>query len=296
MFEKLLVPLDGSALSEIVIPYALEIAGASSGEIILVTASELSKDLTGVCESYQERSIASMREQSRERGANIVVRGHVAGGKPEDEILRLADEERSGLIIMAARGRTGQGSWQLGSVASKVLQAARQPVMVIKRPGVGQGEGARVINKILLPLDTSEQGAAAVPPAAELGRLLGASLVLFHVEPIPAPWLVAPGVEFAYVPPLSPERQASLLSSHTTYLDNVAGSLAAQGLEVFRGASAGFPASEIIRHARENSVDLIALSTHGTSGLQRFIYGSVTEKILQGTDVPVLVVRPESRR
>jgi len=292
MYEKLLVPLDGSALSEIVIPYALEISSASSGEIVLVTASELSQDLTAVCQSYQDKAAAAIREQAKAQGASVAVRGHVAAGKPEDEILRLAEEERPGLIIMGARGRTGQGPWRLGSVASKVLQASKLPVMVIKRPAERRAMGARLINKILLPLDTSKPGAAAVPFAAELGRLLGASLVLLHVEPIPAPWLVAPGVEFAYLPPLSSDQQARLLSSHTAYLDTLARSLAEQGLSVLRSASAGFPASEIVRHANDNAIDLVALSTHGTSGLQRFVYGSVTEKVLHGTDMPVLVVRP----
>ena len=292
MYEKILVPLDGSDLAEGALPYALEVAAASRSEVILTTISESSDELSPLYQAYIDRMIARTRGEMLKRSSTEQrVRGKALIGKPADEILRLVEEEQVSLIVLANRG-TGQGPWALGHIASKVLQASRTPVMLVKTGKAGRYRESTLVKRILLPLDTSIPGAAATPYAAELARLLHASLVLLHVEPKPLPWLLAPGVEFAYLPPVSPDQQAKQLTSHMEYVYKMAQALREKGLVVSCEASAGSPASEILSYAAANEIDLIALSTHGHSGLARFVYGSVTEKVLEVAELPVLVVRP----
>ena len=292
MYEKILVPLDGSDLAEGALPYALEVAAASRSEVIIITISESSNELSPLHQAYVDRMIARTRDEMVKRSSpGQRISGKAMTGKPADEILRLAEEEQVSLIVLANRG-TGQGPWALGHIASKVLQASRTPVMLVKRGKAGRDREHSLVKRILLPLDTSVAGAAATPYAAELARLLHASLVLLHVEPKPLPWLFAPGVEFAYLPPVSPDQQAKQLTSHMEYVYKMAQALREKGLVVSCEASAGSPASEILRYAAANEIDLIALSTHGHSGIARFVYGSVTEKVLEMADLPVLVVRP----
>lgn len=295
-YERMLVPLDGSDIAEVAIPYAVEIAARSGAEILMVSISEdlvEQSHLSHLYQSYIERTVARVKQDLRVQGGrNSTAKGRLLTGRPADEILRVAAEENASLIIIASHGHSGRGPLPLGGIASKILQAATRPVLLVKKPATQTVSHPGLIKKILLPLDTSRAGEAAVPYAAELARLLGASIVLLHVEPEPVPWLVAPGVEFAYVPPVLPEQRAKRLSSHMDYLDKVASSLKMEGLATSQQAAAGAPGTEIVRYATDNQVDLIALSTHGASGVTRFVYGSITEHVLHACDLPVLLVRP----
>ncbi|MBI2957706.1 MAG: universal stress protein [Chloroflexi bacterium] len=293
MFERILVPLDGSDRAEFAIPYAVAIAARSSAEVILVGVSEAREERPQLYQAYLDRAVSRVQEDLARKGyRGRGIRSSVVTGNAAAEILHVASHEDAGLIALSGRGSTGQSQWPLGNVASKVLQSSYIPVLLVKGPHA-PGDGDRPpIRKILLPLDTSEPGAAAVPYAAEIARLFGASVVLFHVEAPPRPWLIAPGVEFAYLPLVTPGKQAKQILSHIDYLDQVGDSLRQKGITVERDAGAGPPAAVILQYSRSNEIDLVALSTHGLSGVAEFVYGGVTEKMLQAGDVPVLVVRP----
>ncbi len=294
MFDRLLVPLDGSDSAERALPFAMEVAEASSGEVLLVCISESNSEQERSCQTYLDSLVTrvqSWRKPWRPKSRNI--RCEVATGNPAKEIIKSAAHHDIKLIVLASKGRSGEGPWPLGGVASKVVQKSVVPIMLVKTSASPAPVGLRgLIKKILLPLDASEPGAAAVPYAAELARIFEASIVLFHVEPQPRPWLIAPGVEFAYLPATSSEQQGKKLLDHMDYLERTAQSLRDRGLTVSVDAGSGAPAAEISGYAMENHVDLIALSSHGQSGIAEFVYGGVTEKLLNSGGIPVLVVRP----
>lgn len=294
MFEKILVPLDGSDVAETVLPYVEEIAAKSRSEVVLMTVSDPASSVAEhLYRAHMEEVSLEVEHGLEDRGlAEPKVCTELVAGKPAVEILRYADEKNTSLIAMAGRGATGEKGWSLGNIASKVLQATNKPVLLTKVPaGKAVLQGKRLIRRILLPLDTSPAGEAAVPYAQELARLLGSEVWLIHVlEPVPVPIVVAPGVQVVY-PPVSSETEARWASSALDYLEGMGKRLQEKGVSTKSEVSFGYAATEIIKYAEANNIDLIALSTHGRSGIGRWVFGSVTEKLLHIGAKPMLVVR-----
>jgi nucleotide-binding universal stress UspA family protein len=220
----------------------------------------------------------------------------VLTGKPAAEILQYADENDVSLIAMASRGGSYAGpteeTWLLGNIASKVVQVAGKPVLLIrdqaKSTAIAQ---KRLIKKIMVPLDGSKAGEAALPHVERLAQIFDAQVILFHVlELAPVPILMAPGIQFPY-PPTTPDQEARRAVSGLAYLEGVEKALAEKGIDCSSETSSGSPALEIVNYAEANAIDLIAISTHGRSGIGRWVFGSVTERLLQTGSTPVLTVR-----
>ncbi len=175
---------------------------------------------------------------------------------------------------MTSHGRTGLSRWVIGSVAERVLEGGPCPVLLLRD---GQPK-TDVPQRILVTLDGSGLSEMALDPALALAKRLGASITLLRVWPHGA--------------------ADSLSDTSDPYLDDVMARyanwnvpLTAATVEAV-GSGAANTALAILNYANNEAVDLIAMSTHGRSGLQRWVYGSVTEKVLRGTDGALLVVRP----
>jgi nucleotide-binding universal stress UspA family protein len=290
MYEKILVPLDGSKVAETAIPYAEEFAIMLGGQVIFVSVSEpVPIDTERVYQSYLERIEEQVQHQLKDRRPDkiAVIQGKVLIGKPAEEIIRFADEAEVGLIVMTSRGSSTGGPWLLGNIAAKVLRGTRRPVLLIRAPVIEAAARRRnLVKKILVPLDGSHLGEAAVPYAETLAMALGAELILFHIiEPMP----MLTGYESFSVPAQESE---SVKADSTTYLENVAKSAKDKGLIVSTLVDFGSPADNIIDYAKAHSIDLIAMSTRGRTGIRRWAFGSVTDKVLHAGDTPVMVVRP----
>jgi len=290
MFRRLLVPLDGSKVAESVLPYVEEITAKFGAEIILVSVYESTAvDMGQICRSYLDQIAEQVEHRLREWGApkEARVTNQVLAGKPADEILRYADEHSVDLIALSSHG-AGKGPWAMGNIAWKILQVADKPVLLIRAPADSAAlEQKRLLKRILLPLDGSEIGGAVIPHIEVLARALGAEVILFHVLEIPSVGVLAPGIEIAY-------RTSTLESEkriHLAYLDNVEKRLKKMGLSTSIVDNIGLAADEIINYAEKNAVDLIAMSTHGRSGIGRWVFGSVTQKVLHVGNSAVLTVR-----
>jgi nucleotide-binding universal stress UspA family protein len=289
MYEKILVPLDGSSAAEIVLRYAEEIGSKFGAEIILVSVSEQAVDERDhLYRTYLERTAEQLECRLDDRGVKeqVKLKKEVLVGIPAGEILRYVDENHVSLITMASRGRSAQGPWFLGNIAAKVLRATKKPVLLVRpSPGNGAVHGRRLIKKILVPLDGSVIGEAAIPQAETLARALGSELVLFHVVEPFAGWIGSEA--FAMYPEKEEERSEAAVA----YLDRVEKELQKKGLNTSSGVDLGAASGKILEYAEGNAVDLIAMSTHGRSGIGRWVFGSVTDKVLHAGDTPVLVVQ-----
>jgi len=299
MYERILVPLDGSNQAEIALPYAEELSAKFGSGLILASVSEPEvPDMTGAYRAYLEHLTENVQRRLSDRGANKEARVciEVLMGKPATEILQYADENNVSLIAMASRGGShggpDEGAWLLGNIASKVVQAASKPILLIRAPARSTAlQQKRLLKKILVPLDGSETGEAALSHVESLARSFDAQVILFHVlELAPVPILVAPGIKFPY-PPMTPEQEARRAVSGITYLEGVEKALTEKGIDCSSETSSGSPALEIVNYAEANAIDLIAISTHGRSGIGRWVFGSVTERLLQTGSTPVLTVR-----
>jgi nucleotide-binding universal stress UspA family protein len=149
-----------------------------------------------------------------------------------------------------------------------------------------------LVKRILVPLDGSRVGEAAVPCTVTLARVFGAELVLFHVvEQLPEP---AVSRIYRLGSEMSLEINKRRRELATAYLNGTARSLEKQGLKVATAMTTWTEstADQIIDYAEANAIDLIGMSTHGRSGVGRWVFGSVTDKVLHAGSLPVLVVRP----
>jgi nucleotide-binding universal stress UspA family protein len=285
MLETVLVPLDGSAGAEIALPIATEIAARARANLILATAAPPdTRDMQPLYHAYLERARKLAQLQFRNEGAgNTKIYVHVLPGTPAEAILRYADAAAAGLIVMARRGADTRGPWLLGSVVSKVIRASVRPVLVVKEPAAA----GKPVRKILVPLDGSTAGEAALLVAEALARTLGSTLILYHATEPAAAWAgYGLGADFT-----AAQEPASVRDDAPGYLEGVRQRLASQGLNVTAVTEEGLPAELILRYARVEEVDLIALATHGRTGVGRWVLGSVTEKVMGYADSAILVVR-----
>ncbi len=149
--------------------------------------------------------------------------------------------------------------------------------------------------KILVPLDGSALSESVLPYVIDLALGLGSDVVLLRVE-APVPEVVAMGGESVTLDPKQVAQQRAALQAEVkSYLEKVKAGVQAKGVKVSTQTREGSAASEIIDFAQRNVVDLIAMSTHGHSGLSRWVYGSVSDKVLHSTETPLLVVRPRGK-
>jgi len=294
MYERMLVPLDGSELSEVVFPYAKELAGRLDLEVILLHVHHPEEGEVPLHQAYIERKAELMKRQVAEvrqkRGGGqqakaVQVRGELVAGYPAEEILRYADENDVSFILMATHGRSGIRRWVMGSVAEKVLRASKVPVLLV-RAGIPE---EIVYDKwpkrtMLVPLDGSELAEAVLPHVKTLAKQQGAEpvdVVLFGVS--------EPLVESGYYIPEIPMRTEELKK----YFAKIEERLKDAGLSVRSEVKKGKPAEQIIEYASENPFNFIVMSTHGRSGLGRWVFGSVADKVLYGASSPIFLVRPQ---
>ncbi|POG54646.1 universal stress protein [Haloferax marisrubri] len=142
-------------------------------------------------------------------------------------------------------------------------------------------------SRILFPTDGSDCADAALDHAIEHARTYDATLVGLYVADVREVGYAAPALSLERV-------REALLESGEQVLGRVAERAREAGVEVETAVTEGTPASEIIRHADERDIDLVVMGTHGRSGIDRYLIGSVAERVVRGSDAPVLTVRQES--
>jgi len=307
MYTRILVPLDGSKTAEAVLPYARllaaehripvelltvidvieasrEIGGGQSTHFDAVNKESVRKTetyLSGVARSFQGENISCTVEKGVTAGAII--------GK--------AGADKGTLIAMATHGRSGLKRWLLGSIAEKVLRAANNPLLLARANEKAATDGKASLDSVIVPLDGSELAESILPTVVELAKAIDLKLRLvrsYHTWGMTDEqlrWRIVGDFNYQEQSHLKPV-SATLRNEATSYLDAKVQALKTQGLnEVASFASEGEPAETIIETAREAPNSLIAMCTHGRSGVQRWVLGSVTEKVVRHSSNPVLVVR-----
>jgi len=138
MFKKILVPLDGSELAELALPYVAQLAATLGSEITLLTVIGASDEhdknrvyLEGVAKEIKQDAGKHLKKDD---GA-VKVKIAVVVGNPAEKIVDYAATGKISLIVMASHGRSGIGRWALGSVAEKVVRAGSAPVLLVRTPG-----------------------------------------------------------------------------------------------------------------------------------------------------------------
>ncbi|HEX8966709.1 MAG TPA: universal stress protein [Chloroflexota bacterium] len=286
MVATILVPLDGSVLAEKALPYAERLSTDTGSRLVL------SRVLPLLNMQAPESDLASADE------ARVYLRGIAerlsAGGRqvdtdtpwgaPVGSILDQIRLHQAQVVVMATHGRSGPGRWLYGSVADDVLRHASVPVVLVS-PLSANWSPDRPLS-ILVPLDGSHLAEAALGPAEQLARQLGSGLVLLQVVPFPS---YAVYGDEAYVAAFDPE---AAIAEAQEYLKSIASRLRPFITDVRVRIDLGQPPVAIAEVAAQEHASLIAMATHGRSGLARLVLGSVATGTLRRASVPLLLVRP----
>ncbi|HUZ01864.1 MAG TPA: universal stress protein [Thermomicrobiaceae bacterium] len=303
--SAVVVPLDGSELAESALPYAVELARLFGARVVLLRVLEEMRPLydarrhevVWLDPANPHLHLLSPEllkpEVDRLTAAGIAVEPVVRLGDPRVEIIREAAEQPDRLVVLASHGRGGLGRVVLGSTATRVLQLAPVPVLVVRARGrADQPDGIR-FGRIVVPLDGSSLGEQALLPAVELTRRSAATLELVRVAEtyrdelpdLPPSMLTSPSYRDIVAQFAALEREAG------AYLDGIADRLAADEVAATTEVLSGDPARQLLAYAERESPDLVVMTSHGRGGLARWFFGSVTDKLLTASRVPVLIVR-----
>ncbi len=224
-----------------------------------------------------------------EVGLPVSVRPVILDGDPAAEIIDYSEKSDISLIVMVSHGRSGIMPWPMGSTAVRVTQHTTIPVLFIRASVSSLKTGReKMFNQILVPLDGSNVGEAALPYVRQLTSKLKSGVTLLRV--------VAPGQHVHTIGGLDyfnyPEQLVERMRLEASaYLEKVRAQLTGTGTIVRCEIKSGNAAQEILKFSDENDVRLVAMSSHGHSGIQRWVLGSVSYKVLHNGKTPLLLVR-----
>jgi nucleotide-binding universal stress UspA family protein len=305
MFEKILVPLDGSPLAQAVLPYVMVVAKGFHSRVILFHVAETALDheapeqkayadetverVRPLAENY----LAGVADEFRKEGIDVETK--VVKGQAAAQIVGYAEQEDVGLIALSTHGRSGLARLVMGSGIDKILRACEQPVLLVRPRDEGAGgEAAGRLSKIIVPLDGSNAAEAALPFAEELAKALGLEVILVQVIGIETTVHFGPRASDSWPVPSDVLQRLDVVASG--YLTGLAKQLKAKGLAVQWEVLRGSAGSRIVEFARETTDSMVAMTTHGRSGFRRWVMGSVTDEVVRHTGEPVLVIRPHRPR
>ncbi|GHO98747.1 universal stress protein UspA [Reticulibacter mediterranei] len=309
MFQRLLIPLDESELAEQALAVAASIARHCEGRIVLlecvVPPIELGPYIgeppilvKQAIEIDTQMAASYLKQVTQTKTlAGLVTEAKIEYGWPAQRILAYVEQQQCDLIVISSHGRSGLSRWILGSVAQKVIRHATIPVLVLRDPHKSEAllDSTRSLHA-LIPLDGSSASETVLLPAIEMLSLFATqkqgTLHLVHVIS------EASGGH---------ERLAFVQQQADVYLNTIehhlqdriakAGNLTVSKSIIMASdiTSALLQEAEGSRDSKGNEpthpYDLIMMSTHGQGGLQRWALGSVAERVLHGTKLPLLMVR-----
>jgi nucleotide-binding universal stress UspA family protein len=301
--RAVVVPVDGSNFAEHAIPYGLAVARRTGAPLHLALV-HVPGDLATPGYPLAE-AVAARVAQDRDREANylqelmerlapsgVELRPALLRGAVADALSGYAEEHEVDLVIMTTHGRGGlQRAW-LGSTTDGMIRRCCAPLLLI-RPCDETREilpsSDRAFTRVLVALDGSETAERALADAVELPLTDDASLVLAHVM---APAVAAASPYLPQTIQLSEEEMAHREESLGAYLKSVAAVTELGDRAVETRVVVDYDvAPAVIALAEEVDADLIALGTHGRTGLRRMVLGSVADKVIRGTRRAVLVHR-----
>lgn len=289
MNYNILVPLDGSMLAETVLPYAQEFALKCDARISLLRVIEYTpeglvpKEGVFALETIEQHYIEKLGQELIDK--SIDARAEIRIGNPAKEILQFASEEKTDLVIMAARGRSGLRRRAPGNTADTVIRSTDQSVLLIRAlEHQHKVPRLRLLEKVLVPLDGSKEAAMAIPLIEDLAIKLNMEIILFmavqkgsYVYPV--------GGDGAFkIIPFSREQIKAKKADARAYLEAVALELRNKGITVKSEVTYGDVAKEIIKSGDRDDVDLVAMSTWGR-------FGSIANKFLREGNNHLLLLR-----
>lgn len=280
MFNRILIPLDGSHVAEEAVGLVQPLLHVEDphvellGVIPVAIHEGVPADAAAIRAQADEEAAYLERVAVRLREGGADVRIHLRYGHPADEILKFTLAVQTDLIAMTTHGRSGLSRLVLGSICERIMRATRVPLLLRKSHGDEVLRPIGPFHKILVPLDGHPESEQILPFAEALARAYKAELsvvMVLHGEESVAAALAPGGTE--------------------RYLEGVCERFRERRLTAASEVRHGDPAAEIRGLIDREKPDLVAMTTHGRGGLSRWVIGSVAETVLRSVATPLFVVR-----
>lgn len=290
MYDTVLIPTDGSGHSVRAAEHGHSLAQLFDATVHVINVVDLQGaggmfDVGGIDQSINDQLIAegetAIEAVEAVVGERDSVTTAVVKGEPSEAILEYADDHDVDVITMGTHGRTGLNRYIAGSVTERVVRLADVPVLTVRATDQSQLVGE--YDEVLIPTDGSEPAAMAIDHGLAIAQKTGARIHAVNIVDV-GDVAVSPN----YTPPT--EVIEHLESEGEAATDRIATQARARGLDAITEVREGFPASDLLDYADEHDIDLITMGTTGRTGLNRYLLGSTTERIIRHAEIPVLAV------
>jgi nucleotide-binding universal stress UspA family protein len=303
MYNRILAPLDGSTTAEQVLPYVRLLATNLQARVDLLRAVEhlppewmdwvigrqpleIAAHMSRHAEDYLEGVAASLAADG------LTAYPIIRGGADASTIVEEAKKDPDTLLVMCTHGRTGITRWILGSVMDKVLQTTFCPLLIVHAREEEKVEPALELRTVIVPLDGSSLAEQVIPHVVALAQALNLQVILVRVTLPLEDYYRA--MDYPVAPYGDPSREIDTMAQN--YFGQVREKLRQQGIaKVEVKMLHGHPADAIIDFAQETPHNLVAMTTHGRSGIGRWALGSVTDRVTRYGGDPMLVVKAEEK-
>jgi nucleotide-binding universal stress UspA family protein len=304
MYSRIVIPLDGSQLSESILPCArsllkglkipVELLHVIDPEVISVFVNPAhGRNLEAVEADMKRKGLEYLDPIASSLPEPGVVTCSAEIGRPAEVIVKRASADPASLIAMATHGRSGLRRWLLGSVAHRVLLSAANPLLLARPAESLEATGVTPLKTIVVPLDGSALAEKALPHAEGLARRMNLEIILIRAYALPP---VAYYATEGYMPNLD-ALMAEVKESAQQYLDETLERLKSEGLSrVSTLLVEGDAAGNIIDIAKRTPASLVALCTHGRSGFSRLVLGSVADRVVRESGDPILMIRSQPQK
>lgn len=296
MFEHILLPLDGSALAECVLPHAVALATVHDASVTLLQVLETGQErrrtpfsdpLDLHLDSVVADAYLAEVAQRLSRVGVLVETASLNGSAPE-QIVEFARRTDVDLILMSSHGKHGLSDWNVSSVTQKVMLRTSRSLMVVRaHASAQQGQELIVYRRVLVPLDGSQRAEYVLPAAISLARAHDAALALAHVvrEPERPHYLWPDDSEVDLIEQLVARKRQTA----EAYLQALRARLPVEAdIELLTSSDVCGALQSL---AERQACDLVMLSAHGYSGSPRCRYGGVTTGLIAYGSAPLLVVQ-----
>ena len=281
-YRRLLISFDGSESSRNALKQAIKLAGTDNewiealsvmptyeGDLELVGIS----DIQGVLKGPTGKLLDEARGIAVAEGAEIIT--EIEHGKVYERIVDAADKKDCDLIVMGRKGLQSVKRMLMGSVTSRVIGHAHKDVLVVPM------DASIGCKKILLATDGSKYGMAAAEHAVNFASSYGGDLTAVSVVYVTDEF-------YAQAPHLVEQ----MVEKAKGFLEDIKKKAEASGVKIETAVREGEAYEKIVDLADEKSADIIFMGSHGRTGIEKLLMGSVTEKVIGHASCPVMVVRP----
>jgi len=276
MYERILIPTDGSQSAEAAARHGAAIAAAFDASIHVISVVVTRACGDGLADAQAQDAVSTL-EKRFEQEADLSWRSVVERGSPYEAILSYSSEHDIDLIVMGTHGRRGLSRTLLGSVTERVIRVSNDPVLAV--PPRASGREREEYETVLIPTDGSPAATVAVDHGIAIAERVGASVrVLCVIEGERG------------LPPLGDPLRDEAVEAVEAVAERASG----RDVPLTTHVQPGTPHEVLTNFVSASGIDLVAMGTHGRAGVRRQLLGSVTERVLRTSDAPVLTVRHDT--